>query len=104
MVWLVQIVELLNIIYCLAELLEFAAFIRLRMTAPDMKRCALAIVMSALCAVLCRQAGRHSGMKHCDFGTLQAIQDPAADVGSRTDAAAGVHPASRPHRYAFLEP
>ena len=35
-----QIVELLNIIYCLAELLEFAAFIRLRITAPDMKRCA----------------------------------------------------------------
>ena len=35
---MLQIVELLNIIYCLAELLEFAAFIRLRITAPDMKR------------------------------------------------------------------
>ena len=35
---LLQIVELLNIIYCLAELLEFAAFLRLRITAPDMKR------------------------------------------------------------------
>ena len=35
---MLQIVELLNIIYCLAELLEFAAFIRLRIMAPDMKR------------------------------------------------------------------
>ena len=47
----VQIVELLNIIYCLAELLEFAAFIRLRMTAPDMKRCAHARASSILRAM-----------------------------------------------------
>jgi hypothetical protein len=34
----VQIVELLNSIYCLAELLEFAAFIALRINAPDLPR------------------------------------------------------------------
>lgn len=33
-----QIVELLNIIYCLAELMEFAAFIYLRYSAPDLVR------------------------------------------------------------------
>lgn len=33
-----QIVELLNIIYCLAELMEFAAFIYLRYKAPDLVR------------------------------------------------------------------
>lgn len=33
-----QIVELLNIVYCLAELLEFAAFIALRYKAPDLVR------------------------------------------------------------------
>lgn len=33
-----QIVELLNIIYCLAELTEFAAFIALRYRAPDLVR------------------------------------------------------------------
>ena len=33
-----QIVELLNIVYCLAELTEFAAFIALRIRAPDLKR------------------------------------------------------------------
>lgn len=33
-----QIVELLNIVYCLAELTEFAAFIALRIKAPDLKR------------------------------------------------------------------
>ena len=36
-----QIVELLNIIYCLAELMEFVAFIYLRYKAPDLVRCAL---------------------------------------------------------------
>ena len=35
--WL-QIVELLNIVYCLAELTEFAAFIALRIKAPDLRR------------------------------------------------------------------
>lgn len=35
---LVQIVELLNIVYCLAELTEFAAFIALRIKAPDLRR------------------------------------------------------------------
>ena len=34
----VQIVELLNIVYCLAELLEFAAFVALRYRAPDLVR------------------------------------------------------------------
>jgi hypothetical protein len=34
----VSIVELLNAIYCLAELLEFAAFIALRVTAPNLPR------------------------------------------------------------------
>lgn len=34
----VSIVELLNAIYCLAELLEFAAFISLRITAPSLPR------------------------------------------------------------------
>lgn len=33
-----QIVELLNIIYCLAELMEFAAFIYLRYKSPDLVR------------------------------------------------------------------
>ena len=33
-----QIVELLNIVYCLAELTEFAAFIALRIRAPDLRR------------------------------------------------------------------
>ncbi len=33
-----QIVELLNIVYCLAELLEFAAFIYLRAKAPHLRR------------------------------------------------------------------
>ena len=33
-----QIVELLNIVYCLAELTEFAAFIALRIKAPDLRR------------------------------------------------------------------
>ena len=30
--------ELLNIVYCLAELTEFAAFIALRYNAPDLRR------------------------------------------------------------------
>ena len=30
--------ELLNIVYCLAELTEFAAFIALRYKAPDLRR------------------------------------------------------------------
>lgn len=34
----VQIVELLNIVYCLSELVEFAAFITLRYRAPDLVR------------------------------------------------------------------
>ncbi len=34
----VSIVELLNAIYCLAELLEFAAFVSLRVTAPNLPR------------------------------------------------------------------
>ena len=34
----VQIVELLNAVYCLAELTEFAAFIWLRIKAPDLYR------------------------------------------------------------------
>ena len=34
----VQIVELLNIVYCLAELTEFAAFIHLRRVAPHLRR------------------------------------------------------------------
>jgi amino acid transporter len=34
----VSIVELLNAIYCLAELLEFAAFVALRITAPNLPR------------------------------------------------------------------
>ena len=33
-----QIVELLNIIYCLAELMEFVAFIYLRYKSPDLIR------------------------------------------------------------------
>ena len=33
-----QIVELLNIVYCLAELTEFAAFIHLRIAAPALRR------------------------------------------------------------------
>jgi hypothetical protein len=33
-----QIVELLNIVYCLAELTEFAAFIHLRVSAPALRR------------------------------------------------------------------
>lgn len=33
-----QIVEMLNVVYCLAELLEFAAFIRLRIKHPDLER------------------------------------------------------------------
>ena len=33
-----QIVELLNIVYCLAELTEFAAFIHLRRVAPHLRR------------------------------------------------------------------
>eukprot|EP00882_Tetradesmus_deserticola_P016009 GHRQ01017077.1.p1 GENE.GHRQ01017077.1~~GHRQ01017077.1.p1 ORF type:complete len:485 (+),score=158.81 GHRQ01017077.1:249-1703(+) len=34
----VDIVEMLNAVYCLAELLEFAAFVRLRMVAPALPR------------------------------------------------------------------
>ncbi|KIY95241.1 Arginine/agmatine antiporter [Monoraphidium neglectum] len=34
----VSIVELLNAIYCMAELLEFAAFVALRVTAPNLPR------------------------------------------------------------------
>lgn len=34
-----QIVELLNIVYCLAELMEFAAFLYLRYKAPNLFRC-----------------------------------------------------------------
>jgi hypothetical protein len=34
----VDIVELLNAIYCLAELLEFAAYIWLRIRAPNLPR------------------------------------------------------------------
>lgn len=37
-VMLVQIVELLNIVYCLAELTEFAAFLHLRRKAPHLRR------------------------------------------------------------------
>jgi hypothetical protein len=40
----VDIVELLNAIYCLAELLEFAAYVWLRVAAPNLPRpyrCAL---------------------------------------------------------------
>eukprot|EP00192_Tetraselmis_astigmatica_P024508 CAMPEP_0117685310 /NCGR_PEP_ID=MMETSP0804-20121206/21661_1 /TAXON_ID=1074897 /ORGANISM="Tetraselmis astigmatica, Strain CCMP880" /LENGTH=345 /DNA_ID=CAMNT_0005496553 /DNA_START=400 /DNA_END=1437 /DNA_ORIENTATION=+ len=33
-----QIVEMLNVVYCLAELLEFAAFLRLRQKHPDLQR------------------------------------------------------------------
>eukprot|EP00241_Pyramimonas_parkeae_P002912 CAMPEP_0114259038 /NCGR_PEP_ID=MMETSP0058-20121206/19665_1 /TAXON_ID=36894 /ORGANISM="Pyramimonas parkeae, CCMP726" /LENGTH=518 /DNA_ID=CAMNT_0001374029 /DNA_START=233 /DNA_END=1789 /DNA_ORIENTATION=- len=33
-----EVVELLNFLYCLAELLEFAAFVRLRIIAPDLNR------------------------------------------------------------------
>ena len=33
-----QIVEMLNVVYCLAELLEFAAFVRLRQKHPDLER------------------------------------------------------------------
>jgi len=33
-----QIVELLNIVYCLAELMEFAAFIYLRYKVPGLYR------------------------------------------------------------------
>ena len=33
-----EIVELLNAVYCLAELLEFAAFIYLRIKRPDLQR------------------------------------------------------------------
>lgn len=33
-----QIVELLNIVYCLAELMEFAAFIYLRYKVPNLFR------------------------------------------------------------------
>lgn len=42
-----QIVELLNAVYCLAELMEFAAFIKLRWKHPDLKRvykCAATLV------------------------------------------------------------
>ena len=41
-----QIVELLNIIYCLAELMEFAAFIYLRYKAPDLVRYDLPLITS----------------------------------------------------------
>ncbi len=34
----VQIVEMLNAVYCMAELLEFAAFVWLRIKAPDLPR------------------------------------------------------------------
>jgi hypothetical protein len=34
----VDIVEMLNAVYCLAELLEFAAFVWLRVTAPALPR------------------------------------------------------------------
>jgi amino acid transporter len=33
-----EIVQLLNVVYCLAEVLEFAAFLRLRATRPDLRR------------------------------------------------------------------
>ena len=33
-----QIVELLNIIYCIAQLVEFAAFVTLRFREPDLHR------------------------------------------------------------------
>ena len=36
-----RIVELLNIVYCLAELLEFIAFVYLRYKFPDLNRCPL---------------------------------------------------------------
>ena len=35
---LLQIVELLNAVYCLAELTEFAAFVWLRIAAPELHR------------------------------------------------------------------
>ncbi len=38
MYFCMQIVELLNIVYCLAELTEFAAFIHLRRKAPHLRR------------------------------------------------------------------
>lgn len=36
-----QIVELLNIIYCLAQLVEFFAFLHLRVKLPHLPRCCL---------------------------------------------------------------
>jgi hypothetical protein len=33
-----QIVDLMNVVYCLAELVEFAAFVHLRYTAPNLHR------------------------------------------------------------------
>lgn len=33
-----QIVDLMNIVYCLAELVEFAAFVYLRYSAPNLHR------------------------------------------------------------------
>ena len=35
---MLQIVELLNIIYCIAQLVEFAAFLTLRFREPDLHR------------------------------------------------------------------
>ncbi|CAE7770811.1 unnamed protein product [Symbiodinium microadriaticum] len=33
-----EVIEMLNILYCIAQLIEFAAFIQLRVSYPDMKR------------------------------------------------------------------
>ena len=49
----VQLVELLNAVYCLAELLEFAAFIALRVTAPGLPRpYRVPLPVWGLCAML----------------------------------------------------
>ena len=47
-----EIIEMLNAVYCLAELLEFAAFISLRYTRPELKRAYKYAVFPALVFML----------------------------------------------------
>jgi L-asparagine transporter-like permease len=56
-----QIVQLLNAAYCLAELLEFAAFVYLRIKRPDLPRafkCATSTVRASV------QTGHHAAAMH----------------------------------------
>ena len=54
-----EIVELLNIVYCLAELMEFAAFIYLRYKAPSLFRYAQA---AADTCIACQAAPLNASM------------------------------------------